>query len=325
MLKYSKIQAALREAFMQEGKIPGNILKRSVINLIGRGPRIGADCACMNASGTHVLSAMAAGVSKNALSPELAVYKAANNIWAAGGTLLGIEAAFILDTAYTEQELKSLTRKVISACERCGTYLAGGHTEVSGAAARTCVAVTAVGCGDNVMSLKSIRPGDEIVVTKWLGLEETAMILADDVFRERLFERYAPRYFESMESCAEWLTVKEEAEIALEYGVSAMHDVSDGGIYGALWDMAEGAGRGFEIDSGLIPFKQETVEISTFFDIDAYRMKSSGSLIIVCKDGETLSGRLEEAGIPSSVIGRFTDNNDKIIRNEDEISYLGRK
>lgn len=310
---------------MQEGKVPGNILKRSVINLIGRGPRIGVDCADMPVSGAHILSAMAAGVSGSALSPELAVYRAANNIWAAGGTLLGIEAAFILDTGYTEQDLKSLTRKVISACERCGTYLAGGHTEVSGAAARTCVAVTAIGCADKVMSLKGIRAGDDIVVTKWLGLEGTAMILADGVLRERLFERYSPQYFESMESCAEWLTVKEEAQIALALGAVAMHDVSDGGIYGALWDIAEGAGRGFEIDSGLIPFKQETVEISTFFDIDAYRMKSSGSLIIVCRDGEALAGRLEEAGIPSRVIGRFTGNNDKIIRNEDEISYLGRK
>lgn len=310
---------------MQEGKIPGNILKRSVINLIGRGPRIGVDCADMPALGAHVISAMAVGLSESTLAPELAVYKAANNIWAAGGTLLGVEAAFILNEGYTEPELKALTRSVISACERCNTYLAGGHTEVSGGVGRTCAAVTAIGCADRAMSLKSIKPGDDIVVTKWLGLEETAVILADEGLCERLFQRYSPQYFENIESCAEWLTVKDEADIALGFGVSAMHDVSDGGIYGALWDMAEGAGRGFDIDSGMIPFRQETVEISTFLGIDAYRMKSAGSLLIVCEDGMALLDRLEEAGIPSAVIGRFTDNNDKIIRSEDEISYLGRK
>lgn len=310
---------------MQEGKIPGNILKRSVINLIGRGPGIGADCADMPALGGRVLSASAVGLPQSSLTPELAVYKAANNIWAAGGGLCGIEAAFLLDTEFTEPELKALTRRVDAACRRCGAALVGGHTEVSGSVNGVCVTVTAVGGADRVLSVKNIRPGDDILVTKWLGLEETAIILADNSKRERLFERYSSRYFEQAEDCAEWLTVKEEARIAAEFGAAAMHDVSDGGIYGALWDFAEGAGRGFEIDSGSIPFRQETVEISTFFGIDAYRMKSSGSLLIACKGGEELALRLSEAGIPSRVIGHFTDNNDKIIRNEDEISYLGRK
>lgn len=310
---------------MQNGKIPGNILKRSVINLIGRGPRIGVDCADWRVGGVHVLSAMAVGASESALMPELAVYKAANNIWASGGELLGIEAAFLLDGDCTEPELKALTRMVTAACDRCGSFLAGGHTEASGRVDKTCVAVTAVGGADRVLSVKNIRPGDDIVVTKWIGLEETAIVLADRRLRARLEERYAPQYFEQIGECREWLTVRDEARIAAAFGARAMHDVSDGGIYGALWDFAEGAGYGFEIDLGRIPFRQETVEISAFFGIDAYRMKSSGSLLAACGDGAALAGLLSEAGIPSRVIGRFTDNNDKIIRNEDEISYLGRK
>lgn len=310
---------------MQEGKVPGNILKRSVINLIGRGPGIGVDCADMPAAGARVLSATAVGVPQSVLMPGIAVYKAANNIWAAGGELCGIEAAFLLGTDFTEPELKALTRSVSAACKNCETSLVGGHTEVSGSVNGACVTVTAVGGADRVMSVKNIKPGDDIVVTKWLGLEETAVILSDGGQRERLFERYSERYFEQIENCGEWLTVRDEARIAAKFGATAMHDVSDGGIYGALWDFAEGSGHGFEIDLRNIPFRQETVEISTFFGIDAYRMKSSGSLLIACADGRELVLKLSEAGIPSCVIGRFTDNNDKIIRNEDEISYLGRK
>lgn len=310
---------------MQEGKIPGNILKRSVINLIGRGPGIGIDCADMPAAGARVLSATAVSAPRSGFMPELAVYKAANNIWAAGGVLCGIEAAFLLGTDFTEPELKALTRSVSAACRICGSLLAGGHTEVSGSVDGACVTVTAIGGADRVMSAKNIRPGDCIVATKWLGLEETAVIMGNGGLRSKLLERYSPQYFEQIEDCKEWLTVKDEARIAARLGASAMHDVSDGGIYGALWDFAEGAGRGFEIDLSSIPFRQETVEISTFFGIDAYRMKSSGSLLAACADGEKLVTELSEAGIPSRVIGRFTDNNDKIIRNGDEISYLGRK
>lgn len=310
---------------MQYGKVPGNILKRSVINLIGRGPRIGVDCADMPLGSMYVLSATAVGMADSDIAPELAVYKAANNIWAAGGELLGIEVAFLLDGELEEAGLKALTRKVIAACERCGTYLAGGHTEVSVNLGRTCVTVTAIGSAPTVLSVKNIRPGEDIVVTKWLGLEETAIILADSRLGDRLGVRFAPGYLEQISDCAEWLTVRDEARIAAEFGVTAMHDVSDGGIYGALWDLAEGAGRGFEIDLGAVPFRQETVEISTLLGIDAYRMKSSGSLLAVCDDGAGLVGKLNDAGIPARVIGHFTDNNDKIIHNEDDISYLERK
>ncbi|MCM1309247.1 MAG: AIR synthase-related protein [Butyrivibrio sp.] len=309
---------------MREGKVSGNILKRSVINLTGRRTGIGVDCAAVPASGAYALSATAVGVSGNAALGGLAVYKAANNIWAAGGELYGFEAAFLLGTDTDERELKALTRSVAAACESCGSFLAGGHTEVSKSINGACVTVTAIGGADRVMSVKGVKPGDEIVATKWQGLEETAVILADGELRARLFTRYSPQYFEQMEECAEWLTVRDEARFAVRFGAFAMHDVSDGGIYGALWDFAEGAGYGLEIASDSIPFRQETVEIAEFFGIDAYRMKSSGSLLIAGKDGAKLAARLSEAGIPSRVIGRFTDNNDKIIRNGDEISYLGR-
>ncbi len=310
---------------MQNGKVSVSILKRSVINLLGLGPRIGVDCADMPSEGSRVLSATAVGAADGDIMAELAVYKAANNIWAAGGALLGIEAAFLLGSRVEERELKALTRRVKAACERCGSCLVGGHTEVSGKVDGICVAVTAIGGSDRVFSVKNIKPGDDIVITKWAGLEETAIILSDGGLCKALEDRFSPGYFEMIRDCAEWLTVRDEAAIAADFGVSAMPDLSDGGIYGALWDFAEGAGHGFEIDLGLIPFRQETVEISTFFGLDAYRMKSSGSLMAVCRDGGGLAARLREAGIPACVVGHFTDNNDKIIRNEDEISYLGRK
>ena len=51
-----------------------------------------------------------------------------------------------------------------------------------------------------------------------------------------------------------YLSVLSEAAVAVRSGVSAMHDVTEGGIFGALWEMAEASGVGLEIDLKRFPF-----------------------------------------------------------------------
>ena len=78
------------------------------------------------------------------------------------------------------------------------------------------------------------------------------------------------------------------------------------------------------MDLRKIPVRQEIIELAYFSDRNIYRMKSSGSLMIVCNEGSRLCEVLTDNGIPATLIGRFTSNNDKVIRNEDEIRYLER-
>ncbi len=59
-----------------------------------------------------------------------------------------------------------------------------------------------------------------------------------------------------------------------------MHDVTEGGIFGALWEMAESSGIGLEIDLKKIPLKQETVEICELFDINPYGLIASGAMLM---------------------------------------------
>ena len=313
---------------MQIGKVPGNILQRSVTNIIGGAPVTARDCAAFSDdNGKRILTNTQVGVIDNALSPIFAVYKAANNIWAAGGSLMGIQAAFLLSPDAEEPELKSLTRNVMKACSDCHTFLSGGHTEVSDAVTRNIVTVTAIGSqtDDMHLDIRDVKPGDAIVASKWIGLEENAYIINDTEWFKKLRQRFSERYLEPIMNCAQWLTVAKEAECARAFGVRAMHDVSDGGIFGALWDMTEGSHRGIDIELKSIPIRQETVEICTYLGINPYRMKSSGCLLMVTPDGKTLADSLQAAGIPACVIGHFTDNNDKVIRNGEESSYLERK
>ena len=308
---------------MPVGKVSGTILKRSVVNLLKCSPRTAVDAACTEYGGVHILSASAVGLMDCVIAPDLAVIKAANNIWVSGGELLMTEASFILPKNYNEYQLKAYTKRMKAACEMCGTTLAGGHTEVTDGVKRFCVTVTAIGAGGEYLpSIRNVKAGMDIVVTKWIGLEEIAMIMASEEKVAKLRERFSGEYLDPAVHYAEWLTVKDDAQIAMQCGAAAMHDISDGGIFRALWEFSEGSGKGFEIDLRAIPVRQETIEISEFFHINPYTMKSSGSVIIACEDGEKLVRALDESGIPACIIGKVTDNNAKLLRNEDEVRYL---
>ncbi len=119
-----------------------------------------------------------------------------------------------------------------------------------------------------------------------------------------------------------YIPVLSEAAVAVKSGVSAMHDVTEGGIFGALWEMAEASGVGLEIDLKKIPIRQETVEVCEFFGVNPYLLISSGCMLMAAKDGNYLARELEKAGIQATIIGKATTGNDRVLLNEDERRFL---
>ena len=162
----------------------------------------------------------------------------------------------------------------------------------------------------------------DIVVSKWIGLEGTALLAKE--YDEKLRERFPRRMIDEAAAFDRYLSVVPEAATAMKSGVCGMHDVSRGGIFGALWELAEEAGVGLEIDLKKIPVKQETIEICEFFELNPYELLSGGCLIMTADNGENLVAALKREGIPSVIVGRTTDRNDRVIYNEDEKRYLDR-
>mgnify|MGYP002229688185 FL=1 len=86
-----------------------------------------------------------------------------------------------------------------------------------------------------------------------------------------------------------------------------MHDITEGGIFGALWELAQGADVGLDVDLKKIPIRQETVEVCEQFGLNPYLLMSSGAMLIGTKQGEILVRKLGEAGIPGTVIGQAVE------------------
>ena len=115
-----------------------------------------------------------------------------------------------------------------------------------------------------------------------------------------------------------------EIEAAKAGGAFVVRQVADGGILAALWNLALELNQGLDLDMKKISILQETIEVCEHFRLNPYQMISTGSFLAVTDNGEVLADALNNQGITAAVIGHTTDNNDKILRNGEEMRYIDR-
>lgn len=99
-------------------------------------------------------------------------------------------------------------------------------------------------------------------------------------------------------------------------------EISDMGIYGALWEFSESNDCGLLVTLDKISVRQETIEIFEYLDINPYTYPSKGAFLIRSEKAYELRDVLEDSGIKASVIGKETGARDRIIINQDEKRYL---
>jgi hydrogenase maturation factor len=210
------------------------------------------------------------------------------------------------------------------ACGRYGMQIAGGQTKVMKEVNAPVAVINAYGetCEGDFRTAAMAKPGQDIVLSKWAALQGTAVIATHKA--EQIGQHYPSYLAEEAAAFDRYLSIAEEAKTALKNGVCAMHDASEGGILAALWELAEAAGVGLDIDIKKIPLRQETVEICECVGVNPYELLSGGCLVMTADDGERLVKALKDENIPAVVIGRTTSEKARIIRNEDEVRYMDR-
>lgn len=315
---------------MKTGKVPENVLKRSILKqihtkreevLVGAG--VGEDCAILALSEDEVFVVSTdpvTGAVKDA--GALAVQVTVNDLASSGAEPVAVLVSALLPEGTEEPEIRALMTQMEEVCGKLHVQIAGGHTEITRAVNQPVLTVTGIGKAkkDHVITTKGAKPGQDIVVSKWIGLEGTS-ILAKEKEAE-LLTRYPSHLIEEAKAFDRFLSIVPEAATAGKSGVTAMHDVTEGGIFGALWELAESSGVGLEIDLKRIPVRQETIEICEFYELNPYELISSGSLLMVTDDGFDLVRKLAGEHIPAAVIGKVRAGNDRVVINEDERRFL---
>lgn len=335
---------------MDSGKVSESVLKRSVLKYVQQNnksvenkchliheAKVGADASLFAVSEEYAASATAVAIGRHPMVAVEAIINACNNLICSGAEAFGVQIALVLPEAMYESELRHVMEAVKNYTVEQRIIMLGGHTTVSKFVTETVATVTALGCVSatgaqdgnscrNVGAVQALRPGMDVVMSKWIGLQGTAKIAKEQ--KEELLKRLPARFVAEAATYDKYMSIVPEARISLREGVAALHDVSGGGIFRALWELAERAEAGIRIDLKKIPVKQETIEICEIFGLNPYELLSGGALLMVAEDGEVLVEKLAAEGISAAVIGRLTDNNDRVIvthgEEGDELRYLDR-
>ncbi|MGH2528042.1 MAG: AIR synthase family protein [Actinomycetota bacterium] len=215
----------------------------------------------------------------------------------------------------TDDELTALWDAFHRTCEDIGIAVVTGHTAryegcnwpmVGGA---VCMAA---GPEDRYVTPKMARPGDKVVVTKGAAIEATALFAA--TFPERLARGVGDDMVKAADALFERMTVVPEATVARRFGlrdegVTAMHDATEGGVFGGLTEVAAASNVGMQIDLAAIPVRPEVRAVCEYAGMEPYTSISEGTLICTVVPGRegAFVAALSDAGVESAVVGEVTE------------------
>lgn len=238
-----------------------------------------------------------------------------------------------------ERRMKKLLRKLAGICAEYGVDIVTGHTEVNSAVAEPVISLTMMGrckcmremqCvhesqvhtghGDSGLCGSKRLTGMDIVMCGQTGVGGTLQLYYDN--QKELFERYSESYLRPVEQLEQLILLGGQVDIAFDHGCIYSHDISRGGVFAALWEMGDALKCGLEVCHDNIPILQETIEICEHTGDNPYMIDGCGSALFVVPDGKLLADKLYEAGYEASVIGRLTENSDRVIVHEDERRFL---
>ena len=308
---------------MEAGKIKINNLKGLILDQITStnpdvlvGPKAGEDSAVIDfgefvaVMSTDPITGVQEGMG------SLAVNVACNDIAANGAQPIGIQQALLLPPETKEEEIVAIVGDINNAAQELGIDVLGGHTEVTDIVKQPLVSCTAIGktTKDKFVTSSDAAVGDDIVVTKWTGLEGTSILATD--FADKLSNLGVSKQdLKLAQDLADDLSVIPEGMIGAELGVNAMHDVTEGGLYGSLYELTDAAEVGFEIEEKKVPLHSSTKAITKAIKINPYHLIGSGMMILTTPNGDELITELQEAGIKSTKIGKITPQ-DRVIQSK---------
>jgi len=237
---------------------------------------------------------------------KLAVNINCNDIASCGVEPIGILVTILAPEGTTLEQINQVMKEVNEETKKLNVEILGGHTEITQAVNRMIVSCTAIGKAKagKAVATAGAQVGDDIIVTKKLGMEGTSIIIND--FYDKVKDFLTEAEIIEGKEYSEELSVVKEGLIAGEFGVNSMHDITEGGVLGALWELAKASNVGFMVYEEKMPVSGITKKICSNFSIDYMRFISSGSMIITTKNGELLVKELKSQGVSASIIGNIT-------------------
>lgn len=293
------------------GKLQPNILKDKVLGFSGAhrddllvGGGLGEDAALIRVTDGILAAASdpVTGADKGAGS--LLVHINANDL-----ACKGADPSWLIVTLIVPEELGTafihdIMNEIHTTCSELNIAIAGGHTELTDKYTQPVISATMLGMTKYNLSTQRIHEGDMILLTGHAGLEGMSIIAND---RADLFAGiFTPDEMDTIASWKDNLSVLGPARILRAYS-HYMHDPTEGGLNGALYETSQACGLGIEL-AGELPVHELTLRASRALGFDPLNLISSGMLIAVIPPERVSEAQseLEAEGITSYIAGKFT-------------------
>lgn len=309
---------------MATGKLPNEVLDKLLKNNIKTnrkevlvGAQVGMDTAQIDFGENVCIVSTDPITGASANIGSLAIDISVNDVSTSGADSIGVLVTILAPVGSTVDEIENIMKDASNRARDLNVQIIGGHTEITDAVNKFIVSTTVIGKINkkNIIKHKSVEFGDYIYMTKYMGLEGTAILASDK--KNQLKGTLSDKELKEAQNLFNSISVKKDGMTAIKSEVHYMHDVTEGGIYGAIYEAYQGIHKGVEIIKEDIPVLDVTKKIAKYFDINPYRLISSGSMLIIARSNTNIENDFKLAGIKLTKIGEVKGDKPLIIENKE--------
>lgn len=314
---------------MKTGKLTNEQLSRLVLSKLPMlsdstivGASIGADCAWQKIGDKLLVTSSDPITAGKKQSGKLAIHVSCNDIAACGIRPCGILLVIIAPPSSSEDDISHIVTEASAEASKLGIDIVGGHTEVSDSVNEFIVISTAFGFIDknHPVPAGKAKAGDKLIMTKSACIEGSFIASKEHV--AKLEGLVSPELIAEAASYDSLISVVDEGEVCgslfsktmeknelgfYKSAVNLMHDITEGGVFGASYEMASYSGVGLKIFEDSIPITKASQSICQAMKLDPYRLISSGSLLIASSESDKVIEALSKIDVKSTVIGEFIE------------------
>jgi hydrogenase maturation factor len=206
-----------------------------------------------------------------------------------------------------ESELEELWETVHAEAKKYGINIITGHTaRYTGCNYPMVGGATAIAIGNkkDLRGPHKVKTGDKIVITKGPAIETTGLLSV--LFPEKFIEAGGLKFQKQASDIFYQMSVLDDCMIARQFaGVKVMHDATECGVWGGLFEMARAGNYGLTIEQELIPIQPVIQKTAELFKFDPFCAISEGTLITIVaqKDADNLLSAFSKKNIQSAIIG----------------------
>lgn len=304
------------------GKVDRDFLSRVLVRNLGArskdvlvGPGMGLDNAVISIGRGKVMVVTADPIS---IIPSigmddsawLTVHEIASDLLTSGVRPQFAVLDYNLPPSLDMDDFEIYVKAVGRECASLGIAIIGGHTGKYPGSDYSVVGggmMMGIAGKSEYVTPAMVRRGDDIIMTKGSAIEATAVL--SRAFPERVEKAVGTKAAKVARGYFRLCSTVEDATVAASAGlrsaVTSMHDATEGGVFGALYELAQSSGRTLNVDRERMLVSDVSERVCGLFGLDPLLTVSEGTLIVTCRheSSSEVVSRLSDRGIAAAVIG----------------------